>query len=94
MKKVIEHGFMNHLETTCPYCGCRFSYEVEDLMIKYDTRASYDISCPECAKAFPVINWSMTIPNRRTGTTITYTTTSADTCTTGCTCDKCSHRND
>ena len=32
MKKIIEHGFMNYMETTCPYCGCKFSFEWEDVI--------------------------------------------------------------
>lgn len=32
MKKVIKHGFQYHMETTCPSCGCQFSYEWEDVI--------------------------------------------------------------
>lgn len=57
MKKIIEHGFMNYMETSCPYCGCRFSYEPEDLLTRYNnTYINYDISCPDCAKVFTITN--------------------------------------
>ena len=32
MKKIIQHGFMSYMETTCPYCGCKFSFEWEDVI--------------------------------------------------------------
>ena len=32
MKRIIEHGFMSYMETTCPYCGCKFSFEWEDVI--------------------------------------------------------------
>lgn len=32
MKRIIEHGFINYMETTCPYCGCKFSFEWEDVI--------------------------------------------------------------
>ena len=94
MKKIIEHGFMNHMETQCPYCGCRFSFDWEDVIFESNSfTVSHSIFCPECAKSFPILNLNITMSKKDCGTRITYTTTSTDTCTTGCSCDKCSHKN-
>ena len=65
MKRIIEHGYRHYMETTCPACGCKFSYEWEDV-IKGDlyhstnlyTSAPYEIICPECGARFQLLNWT------------------------------------
>jgi RNA polymerase subunit RPABC4/transcription elongation factor Spt4 len=32
MKKIIKHGQKKEMRTTCPNCGCEFSYEWEDVI--------------------------------------------------------------
>lgn len=73
MKKIIEHGYKYYMETKCPYCGCRFSYEWEDVIgPQYVWTHTGDISgmtlndnlkiiCPECGVEFKILNW--TFPN-------------------------------
>ena len=67
MKKIIEHGYKYHMETACPNCGCRFSYEWEDVLktnfylYKYSniyTNPAYRITCPECGVEFELLNWN------------------------------------
>ena len=66
MKKIIEHGYKYNMETICPNCGCKFSYDWEDVIrenITYNTNnnstfASYRIICPECGANFQLLNWS------------------------------------
>ena len=65
MKKIIEHGFKQYMETRCPHCGCRFSYEWEDVIkenIYCNTNlynsAPYEIICPECGARFQLLNWT------------------------------------
>lgn len=53
MIKIIEHGFKYHMEAKCSYCGCRFTYEWEDVLkTSYYTYSfmypSCYINCPEC----------------------------------------------
>lgn len=54
MIKIIEHG--TRTVTNCEHCGCKFSYEEEDIkedklysMNQLQTRKSY-IECPQCHK--------------------------------------------
>lgn len=54
MIKIIEPG--TRTVTSCEYCGCRFSYENEDIKVsglcsieQLQTRKSY-IECPQCGK--------------------------------------------
>ena len=65
MKKIIEHGYKYHMETTCPSCGCKFSYDWEDVIktdfysYKYSslyTNPAYRIICPECEAEFELLN--------------------------------------
>ena len=37
MKQIIKHGYRKDMRTTCPICGCEFSYDWEDVIIKTDT---------------------------------------------------------
>lgn len=69
MKKIIEHGYRYHMETKCSYCGCRFSYEWEDVLkdgyLHYSdnytyTYPKYKIECPECHNIFDILNWTFT----------------------------------
>ena len=55
MIKIIEHG--TRTVTECAECGCKFSYEKEDIevsglysMDQLQTRKSY-IVCPQCHKS-------------------------------------------
>ena len=55
MIKIIEHG--TRTITECAECGCKFSYEEEDIkedklysMNQLQTRKSY-IECPQCHKS-------------------------------------------
>lgn len=32
MKRIIKHGQKKEMRTTCPFCGCEFSYEWEDVI--------------------------------------------------------------
>ena len=55
MIKIIEPG--TKIVTSCEYCGCKFSYEKEDIevsglysMDELQTRKSY-IVCPQCHKS-------------------------------------------
>lgn len=52
--KMLEHGKKN-FTTTCPGCGCKFEYELEDLEIdhsicltSYPVRYNRVVACPEC----------------------------------------------
>ena len=52
--KVIEHG-KKIFTTTCPGCGCKFEYELEDLKVdrslcltSYPVRYNRVVTCPEC----------------------------------------------
>lgn len=72
MKKIIEHGFKYHMETRCPYCGCKFSYEWTDVLKPNDqwiystntkittTYPIYQIICPECNSQFNIYDWQFT----------------------------------
>ena len=80
MIKVIEHGYRYHMETTCPNCSCRFSYEWEDVETCYNkmpsyyiytTTPTYWITCPECMHRFEILNWSFTYPSKKTNITWT-----------------------
>lgn len=56
MIKIIEPG--TKTVTSCEYCGCKFSYEKEDIKViglysmddQLQTRKSY-IECPKCHKS-------------------------------------------
>lgn len=55
MIKIIEPG--TRTVTSCEYCGCKFSYEKEDIKVsglysmnQLQTRKSY-IECPQCHKS-------------------------------------------
>lgn len=65
MKKVIRHGYRYGMRTTCPSCGCEFSYEWEDVLKNgyecrqegyYCTYPGYQIICPECGSKFKIAN--------------------------------------
>ena len=43
--RVIEHG-KKKFTTTCPNCGCRFEYELED--IKSEFAGVKTVKCPDC----------------------------------------------
>lgn len=89
MIRIIEHGYKYHMETRCPLCGCRFSYDWEDVLkegcFHYNdnythTYPSYRITCPECGNTFPILNWNFIYSNDENnkidGITITgFTTT-------------------
>ena len=49
MIEIFERG--TKTVTTCKYCGCKFSYESEDIQIKYSfpakKRGEY-VMCPQC----------------------------------------------
>lgn len=54
MVKIIEPG--TRTVTNCEYCGCKFSYEKEDIKVsglysvnQLQTRKPY-IECPQCHK--------------------------------------------
>ena len=55
MKKIIKHG-NTHFKTTCPYCGCEFEYDSEDLeerncwsLTSNSLLNGYKIvKCPDC----------------------------------------------
>lgn len=44
MKQIIKHGYKKDMRTTCPMCGCEFSYEWEDVITTYST--------------YPHVNWA------------------------------------
>ena len=82
MIKVLEHGYRYHMETRCPSCGCRFSYEWEDVIKKdssythlsdgqssayYWAYPAYQIICPECGSQFDIMNWSINYPPDKGG---------------------------
>lgn len=54
MKKVIEHGdtwkdFRFPKWTTCVDCGCKISFEQEDVVISIEFYHEYNtVVCPEC----------------------------------------------
>lgn len=55
MIKIIEPG--TRTVTSCEYCGCKFSYENEDIKVsgphsmnQLQTRKTY-IECPQCYKS-------------------------------------------
>lgn len=59
MIRVIEHGFKYRMEACCANCGCRFTYEWEDVLknsnygytannIYYPSYPFYYLLCPEC----------------------------------------------
>ena len=71
MKKIIEHGCKQRMETTCPECGCKFSYDWADVIqeniyefnnTSYYSFPQYKIGCPECGHIFQILNWSFTYP--------------------------------
>ena len=86
MKKVIEHGYRHYMETTCPNCGCRFSYEYEDIIKnrnyfinhsgwkEYFDNWSNQISCPECGAIFQIFDWQITCHDN----IITYSSSSEE----------------
>ena len=83
MKKIIEHGYKYHMETKCPSCGCKFSYDWEDVLKTdlyhygyngYYTYPNYKITCPECGAEFQILNWTFNYPSD----TITCIHTSGD----------------
>lgn len=52
MIEIIEKG--TKAVTKCPACGCKFSYEEEDVKIKYNKQYPLDkptgayVCCPQC----------------------------------------------
>ena len=52
MIKIIEHGTRKIEE--CPTCGCKFSYEIEDLRMK-PIRKEWIVNCPQCGKDIKVL---------------------------------------
>ena len=59
MIRVIEHGFKYRMEACCVNCGCRFTYEWEDVLkdsfysynqdgLSYMAYPNYYLLCPEC----------------------------------------------
>lgn len=48
MIRIIKHG--NKKRVTCSYCGCIFTYEKEDVVVKDYGRndVAYTVSCPDC----------------------------------------------
>lgn len=40
MKTILKHGFMNRMTAYCPSCGCEFTYEYEDITIRYKNEYS------------------------------------------------------
>lgn len=42
MKTIIKSG-KKEFTTTCPVCGCQFSYEITDISM-----TSQSVTCPEC----------------------------------------------
>lgn len=46
MIEIIERGTKKIAK--CPYCGCRFSYEEEDVI---GVSVSSHVDCPQCKKA-------------------------------------------
>jgi len=75
MKKIIKHGFKNYMATTCPYCGCEFTYELGDLelprqewFLNGTTWKAYSITCdnsfitcPDCECYFKINNYTLNI---------------------------------
>lgn len=67
MIKVIEHGNRCRREIQCSQCGCRFSYEQEDIIknnyysrnqeyVSY-TCSLFEVICPECEATIQVPYW-------------------------------------
>lgn len=58
MKTVIKHGYQARMHTTCPYCGCEFTYESQDIIAMptitshTSTNCVYSpgayVTCPDC----------------------------------------------
>lgn len=87
MKKIIKHGQKKEMRTTCPYCGCEFSYEWEDVLTTeksypYEptwtyysypskTYKKYEIICPDCDKQFEILNWTINWENGNSSIHIT-----------------------
>lgn len=71
MKIILKHGYRQYMETTCPSCGCKFSYENEDIIKQpayfynhsgWKEYYGYDedrIICPECGANFKISNWGI-----------------------------------
>ena len=72
MKRIIEHGYKCYMDTVCPSCGCKFSYDWEDVLktdwnwtyktdfTLHTSYPSYRITCPECGAEFEILNWHFT----------------------------------
>lgn len=81
MIKIIEHGYKYHMEAKCSSCGCRFSYEWEDVLKNnfygYNdgyysyTIPTYKVICPECGAHITIPYFEN--PFKQSDTTITYT---------------------
>ena len=60
MKKIIKHGKIKEIETTCTNCGCIFTYEDEDIVQKENlplTSTNYRqtiVYCPDCGAEIQV----------------------------------------
>ena len=48
MRKIIKHGYRYHMETTCPNCGCQFSYEWEDVITTVPSITFTTCACGCC----------------------------------------------
>ena len=75
MKKIIKHG-NTHFKITCPYCGCEFEYDAEDLETRSNwiTSTTLDnsykvVRCPDCGieiyhsgppQKYPNMNYCLT----------------------------------
>lgn len=47
--KIIKEGKTGKFTKTCPYCGCEFEYEQEDIKVDSNEYSTYVI-CPCCGK--------------------------------------------
>lgn len=45
MRKIVRPGY-KEFKTQCTNCGCRFTYEREDIL-----KSASQVKCPECEKA-------------------------------------------
>lgn len=48
-KQIISEG-TKVFTTTCPICGCEFSYEIEDLELSLGEQS---VRCPSCNRSVP-----------------------------------------
>ena len=48
-KQIIKEG-TKVFTTTCPICGCEFSYEIEDLELSLGEQT---VRCPSCDRSVP-----------------------------------------